>query len=144
MAEKKAGPNRLISDLGLQALMEVHPLEVGDGYYTFFPLTDVIETKDYFIVEVEVPGVRREDLVIEVSDNYIYVSGKKERNLEEENSANRFYCMGRTYGAFKRIFEIPSPFNMHQVKAKLERGLLTIKLPKILDKRQRKIKVEIE
>lgn len=144
MAEKKGGTNRIISDAGLQDLMEVHPLEVGDGYYTFFPLTDVVETSDFFIIEVEVPGINRDGLVIEVSDNYIYVSGKKEKIKKDEPEKNKFYCLGRTYGSFKRIFEIPSPFNMHEVKAKLENGLLIIKLPKIIDKRKRKIKIEIE
>lgn len=144
MAEKKGGTNKIFSDDNIQALMELHPLDVNDGYYTFFPLTDVVETHDFFIIEVEVPGINREDLVIEVSDNYIYVSGIKEKIKKGETGKNKFYCLGRTYGSFKRIFEIPAPFNMHGVKAKLENGLLTIKLPKIVDKRKRKIKIEIE
>ncbi len=143
MAEKKKNIINGVSTINIEALIDVHPLELGERY-NFLPLTDVVETDEFFVIEMEVPGVKKEDLVIEVNDNYINIVGKKHKKDDEGNARKRFYCMGRIFGTFRRIFEIPSPFNIHQVRATLDKGVLTIKLPKIVDKRQRKIIVEIE
>lgn|GEM_PF-2648682 len=144
MGEKKGAGKRIISGIDLESLMEMHPLDIVNDTGSFLPFTDIIETEDSFVIELEVPGIKKENLAIEVSDNYIYVSGKKTRDDRESKVRVKYYRMGRIYGAFKRVFEIPLPFNMHEVRAKLEKGVLTITLPKIVDKRQKKIKVEIE
>jgi len=144
LGEKKGAGKRIISGIDLESLMEMHPLDIVNDAGSFLPFTDIIETEDSFVIELEVPGIKKENLAIEVSDNYIYVSGKKTRDDRESKVRVKYYRMGRIYGAFKRVFEIPLPFNMHEVRAKLEKGVLTITLPKIVDKRQKKIKVEIE
>jgi len=144
LGEKKGAGKRIISGIDLESLMEMHPLDIVNDTGSFLPFTDIIETEDSFVIELEVPGIKKENLAIEVSDNYIYVSGKKTRDDRESKVRVKYYRMGRIYGAFKRVFEIPLPFNMHEVRAKLEKGVLTITLPKIVDKRQKKIKVEIE
>lgn len=143
MAKQEGGYKKSSARVGIESLLEVHPLEIGDGY-SFLPLTDVTETEDSFIIEIEVPGIKKEDLVIEVTENYIYVNGKKKKDFSENIKNIRFQCMGRIFGSFQRIFEIPSPFNMHEVQAKLENGLLSIRLPKLVDKRKKKVVIEIE
>lgn len=144
MGEKRSGSHKIISDFELDQLIDISAFDVGSDTGSFLPYADLVETADFFVLEIEVAGIKKEHLAIEVSDNYIYVSGKKERGHKDIKDKMKYYCMGRIYGVFKRVFEIPLPFNMHGVKAKLENGVLTITLPKIVNKRQKRIKVEIE
>lgn len=141
MKKKKGSLNNV--DIDYEVLMGVDPFNIGMDAGSFTPLTDIVETDGFFIIEVELAGVKKEDLVIEIRDNYIYLSGKKE-NEKKTDTKRKYHCMNRSYGVFKRVFEIPKTFNIHGVKAKLENGLLTIKLPKIEDKRKKRIKIEVE
>lgn len=144
MGEKRRGGNKIISDFELDQLIDISAFDLCSDTGSFLPYADIIETEDLFIIELEVAGIKKEHLAIEVSDNYIYVSGKKERGHKNLKDNMKYYCMGRIYGVFKRAFEISTPFNMHGVKAKLENGVLTITLPKIVNRRQKRIKVKIE
>lgn len=132
-------------DLSIEAMFEINPLELGSGC-SYVPYTDIVETDACFVVEMELPGVKKEDVHLDVTERYITVQGTKQKEERDRGDTKRlrFHCMGRVFGKFKRTFEVPSPFNMHGVKAGLEKGLLVITVPKLDEKRQKKIKVAIE
>lgn len=142
MGEKRNREGKEVTEEDFGLTLELQRLEKGMEYFSAYPLADVYEIDDFIIIELEVPGLSKEDLVIEATNNYIYVSGIKVQKTSSEKT--KFYCLGRTYGAFKRTFEVPIPFNLDGVRAKLENGVLTIKLPKVVDKRKKKVKIKIE
>ncbi|MCX7770858.1 MAG: Hsp20/alpha crystallin family protein [Proteobacteria bacterium] len=132
-----------ISDIHIDSMFSSHDLMELDINCTYLPLSDVIETQDVYFIEMELPGVNKQDITVEVTENMITVMGQKIK-LMEENEKRRYHCMGRSYGKFKRCFNLPGPFNMHNIKAKLEKGILTITVPKLTEKRSKKIIIPVE
>lgn len=132
-----------ISDIQIESIFSNHDLMELDINCTYLPLSDVIETQDYYYIEMELPGVRKSDISIEINENIVTVSGEKVKP-QEDDDRRRYHCIGRSYGKFKRCFNLPGPFNMHNVKAKLEKGILTISIPKLVEKRSKKIIIPVE
>lgn len=134
----------IISDFQIVSMFASHDLMELDVNCTYLPLSDVIETHDYYYIEMELPGVRKNDISIEINENVVTVFGEKIKSSEEDNEIRRYHCIGRSYGKFKRSFNLPGPFNMHNVKAKLEKGILTISIPKLVEKRSKRIIIPVE
>ncbi len=141
MSAKKRSES-YIPDVHIASMLTTRDLIEIDINCTYLPLTDVIETNEHYIIEMELPGVKKSDIKVEIVENAISVYGVKEKNSEEGQI--KYHCMGRVYGKFKRSFQLPGPFDMHAVKAKLEKGILTITIPKLEEKRSKKIIIPVE
>jgi len=94
----------------------------------FAPAVDVVEDKEAYHLRAELPGVKREDLNIEVKDNRLAVSGKKENAWEERKDGYRYF--ESQYGSFNRSFELPRNVKADAIEAKYEHGVLTLTIPK--------------
>jgi len=92
------------------------------------PTTDFVDREDHFLMRAEVPGVKKEDIDISVDGNTVRVSGEIKRESTEEEG--NYYCSERSYGSFGRVFRLPSEVDEDSVEARLEEGVLEIKLPK--------------
>ena len=104
---------------------------------------DVSERDDELVVEVELPGARRDSLALEVSRDLIVVEGEKP--TPRPAGSLRFHAMERSFGRFRRVIEIPLAVDTGNIRARYEAGLLTIVLPKIaLDRRGERRRVPIE
>lgn len=88
----------------------------------FHPLTDVLETDEQLVIMVELPGLEREDVSLEVHGNELIVYG--ERKLPESSGA--FQIMERSYGCFSRKIVLPSALAISSMEARMRAGLLTI------------------
>jgi HSP20 family protein len=88
----------------------------------FHPPTDVLETDEQLMIMVELPGLEREDITLEVHGNELIVYG--ERKLPE--SSGVFQIMERSYGCFSRKIVLPSVFDASSMEARMRAGLLTI------------------
>src|SRR5689334_7657246 len=93
---------------------------------TWTPAVDVVETADAFVLVAELPGVRREVIDVEVHDRRLEISGRR-LPVEEGQS---FVRMERSYGPFRRSFELASSLDAGGVEAAFERGVLTVKVAK--------------
>jgi HSP20 family protein len=100
---------------------------VGDGG-TFEPAIEVADTKDSIVVKAQVPGVSKDNLQIDITDEYLTLKGemKEEKTTEEQ----RFHRKEFRYGAFARTIPLPSAVKADQAAAQLKDGVLTITLPK--------------
>ena len=95
---------------------------------TFAPAFDVKETKDSFVFKADVPGIKEQDLEVDVAGNRLTISGKREEEKEDKNDT--FYTYERSYGSFCRAFTLPIQADTAHVKAEIKNGELTVVVPK--------------
>ena len=99
------------------------------GLFAFeAPATDVYETDTDYVVELEVPGFDRSELVVELSDHTLVVKGEHEE--ESEKSGRELLLHERLERRFERRFELPREIDTEHVAATCEQGVLTLRVPK--------------
>jgi len=108
----------------------------------FYPRADVFETADSIVMEIELPGVSASDLEGLVSHDKVILEGIK----REEDPAGKatFLCVERSSGRFRRVVEIPKPCDTKKVTAEMKKGVLTIVLTKVEDRREKIRKFDIK
>ena len=102
------------------------------------PAVDVEETDDAWIIEAEVPGVRREDVDVEVRDSELVVSGE----IVERERAGILRRRTRRTGRFEYRVVLPEPPDPEGIDATLEDGVLTVRVPKPEQTRRRRVEVQ--
>lgn len=108
----------------------------------FRPAVDIIENKDAILLKAELPGVKAEQVNIEVEKNVLTLRGTRERTLEEKVEKDSFYRFERRYGQFARSFVLPETVDGTAIEADMKDGVLTVKLPKKAAEQPRKITVK--
>ena len=89
--------------------------------------TDVKENDDEYVIESELPGLEKDDINIEITDNYLTISAHNEEKIEEENE--NYIRRERRTGSFQRVFQIDN-VKEDEIDAKYENGILMVTLPK--------------
>lgn len=106
------------------------------------PRADLIEREDAYEIDIDVPGLKKDDIEIALSDNTLTVRGKVEE--EKEEKGKEFYFCERQRGAFARSFGLPAGVDIDKVEADLHEGVLTINLPKTKDAQKKARSIEIK
>lgn len=107
----------------------------------FVPALDLSETKDGFLVEAAVPGLKPEDLEITVENNILSIKG--ETRQESEDKQRNYHRTERRFGSFQRTIGLPKTVKADAIKASLEHGVLKLEIPKAEEVKPRKISVNI-
>lgn len=92
--------------------------------------TDITETKDAYLVEADLPGFSKENIQIELENNQLTIRAKRNEQTEMKDENGKIIRQERHFGEFVRSFYIEN-VNQDKVEAKLENGVLKLKLPKI-------------
>jgi HSP20 family protein len=108
----------------------------------FTPAVNTREAGDAYYLEVDVPGVKKEDISIDVEDNALRISGV--RRLDESRKDEEFYRVESLYGKFERLFSLPEDVDPNKIEAEMEDGVLYIKIPKKQTIEQAPKKIEIK
>ena len=108
----------------------------------FVPAVNTRETDDAYYIEVDLPGVKKEDINIDVKDNVLTISG--ERKIEEERKEDDFYRVESVYGTFERSFTLPEDVDVDKIEAEAKDGVLTVKIPKAQSVEKTPKKIEIK
>lgn len=103
----------------------------------FTPVADVEETDDAYVVEIELPGVQRGDVDIEVAGRRVSVHGER----KEKERVGILRKRERTVGRFHYEVTLPGEVNEAGVEAHLDEGVLTVRLPKPEQERPRRIEI---
>ncbi|MCD6223743.1 MAG: Hsp20/alpha crystallin family protein [Deltaproteobacteria bacterium] len=106
------------------------------------PAVDIYEDKSNIYLDVEIPGMKKEDVKVKVEDKTLTVSG--ERKLEREEKKEGYYRMERSYGSFCRSFYLPDNVDPAKIKAKYESGVLKLSIPKKEEAKPKEIPVNVE
>ena len=107
----------------------------------FMPAAEMDETEDEIRLKLEIPGMKAEDLDIEVSETSIDISG--ERKSESKTEAKGMVRSEFSYGKFERVIPLPAHIQNDKVKAEYNNGILTLTLPKTEAEKHRTVKVEV-
>lgn len=105
------------------------PMPSGAAFAAFEPSCDLEETDTHFLLSLDIPGMKKEDIKIEIdSNNVLTISGSRKSEYEQKKSA--FYQKERFYGAFQRSFALQGPVKSDQVEAQYHDGVLKVAIPK--------------
>ena len=105
------------------------------------PSLELFEQDNRFVARFDVPGMKKEDVHVEVSDGYLVVQG--ERKHEKEEKQETFYRTEREYGSFYRAVPLPEGVGVDDIKAMIGEGVLEVSVPLPVKKAPSVQKVEI-
>ena len=103
------------------------------------PVVDIAESENEIVVRAEVPGMKQEDIDIELTGDTLTLRG--DRKFENEERRENFVRVERSYGRFQRSFTLGVPVQMDGVRATYRDGILEVHLPKSEDTKPRKVQV---
>lgn len=99
---------------------------------------DVIDNEDTFIIEADLPGMKKENVQIEYDNNYLTIIAKREEKVETEKEKDNYIRKERRAGEFRRSFYIEN-IDMEEVDASFDNGVLKINLKKVKPTGQKKV-----
>jgi HSP20 family protein len=105
------------------------------------PPMELAETEDAYIVRLEVPGVRPEDIEVTLAGDTLTIRGRRERSEEQEGET--YHLIERAYGEFVRSFTLPSAVDPENISADYKDGVLELRLPKAQRELPRRIPINI-
>ncbi|QCU91066.1 Hsp20/alpha crystallin family protein [Thiomicrorhabdus sediminis] len=100
----------------------------GSGLVSFAPAVNTREGDYAFHVEVDLPGVKKDAIKVELKDNRLIISG--ERKTKDEKKAKDYYRVESQYGKFERSFTLPDGVDAENISANCEDGVLEVVIPK--------------
>lgn len=106
----------------------------------FHPAVSIRETKNELVIEADVPGIKDEDINVEIEDDKVILSG--ERKHKEETKNEDYYHMESSYGSFSRVIALPAYVDADRAQAEVKDGILEVKIPKIEKPSAKKIIVK--
>jgi HSP20 family protein len=107
-----------------------------------YPKVDVYEKENKVHVKAELPGMKTEDIDLEVEDDLLTIRGKKEE--EREIKKKDYYQLETNYGSFQRTVRLPAEVKTETAKASYKNGILEVELEKTESQKQRKIRIETQ
>jgi HSP20 family protein len=120
---------------GVQADETIH-----GSYWT--PAVDIAEQENEYIVKMELAGVAKDDVKINLESNILTIKGEKKQEKEEKNK--NFHRVERTYGSFQRSFTLPTTVKSEKIDAEFKDGVLSITLPKLEESKPKQIEVKVK
>jgi HSP20 family protein len=104
---------------------------------SFSPNINISETDNKLSIDVDIPGMNKEDINVNLENGTLTISGERKNKSEEEGRT--FHRVETRYGSFKRSFQLPDNVDEESVEASYENGILTIDI----DKKEEKVRKQI-
>ena len=112
------------------------------GLYDWRPPVDIYETGDGIVLKVELPGINKADVSLEVKDNVLTIKG--ERLLDPTIKDEQYYRKERSFGKFNRSFSLQEQIKPDLIKASFKDGVLTIEIPRPEEEKPKQVTVNID
>lgn len=104
------------------------------------PSVDIFEEKGDIVIKAEMPGIKKEDVNVSITENTVTISGEKKQ--EEKVEKKDYHRLERSYGSFCRRFRLPENVNSDKARASFEEGVLVVRLPKTEESKQKQIAID--
>lgn len=111
-------------------------------YRSFCPVVDIEEQDDAYRVTVELPGISKNDIEINLKDNVLTITGEKK--LDKQIEQQKIHQSERVYGKFQRCFRLPELVDQEKISAEFSNGVLNIIIPKLAEAQPREIEVKVK
>jgi HSP20 family protein len=111
----------------------------GGTLRRWVPAMDLVETDDHFVLRADLPGLKQEDVKIELEDTTLTVSG--ERLAEHESKGEGYYRVERAFGEFSRSLTLPQGVDPEAVSASFENGVLEVRIPKPQESKPTRVQI---
>jgi len=118
------------------------PASAGLFDSTYSPAIDVVEEKDRYLVNCEVPGMSESDIDVQLADNVLTIKGT--RKEKEEDEGKRWFKRETWYGSFQRTIPLPAGIESGKIEAVLENGVLMLTMPKKEEVKPKQISVKVK
>jgi HSP20 family protein len=105
------------------------------------PAIEISEEKDAVVIKAEIPGLKKEDLEVNLSDDILTIRGEKKQEAEKKEKG--YYYSERSYGSFSRSIQLPTDVQAEKVDASFKDGVLEIRLPKTEEAKRKETKIKV-
>ncbi|MEJ2684051.1 MAG: Hsp20/alpha crystallin family protein [Candidatus Sulfobium sp.] len=112
-----------------------------EEFETNLPHVDIYDDGKELVMKADLPGMRKEDVDISLSDGVLTISGEKKK--VEKVEKEKYFRYERSHGSFFRRFELPYDIDMEKIEAHMEDGVLEVRLPRTEEARTRSRKISI-
>ena len=113
----------------------------GGSLRRWIPAMDLVEEGDHYVLRADLPGVREEDINVELEEDVLTISG--ERRAEHEERKEGYYRVERASGRFSRSLTLPDGIDPDSIEAQFENGVLTVTIPKPEERRPRRVAISV-
>ncbi len=126
----------------MQRIFSNYPAQKSEetSISTFTPAVNTREGEFTYHIDIDLPGVKKEDINIDINDNQLSVSGQ--RATTEEVNENDYYKIETSFGKFQRLFTLPESIEMENITASSNNGVLEVVIPKT-EKSHNNKKIEV-
>ena len=105
--------------------------------------TDITETEDSYILDIDLPGYNKEDIKVDITDGYLTINAKTS-NEKEEKDKGKFVRRERFVGEASRSFYVGEDIKEEEIKASFKNGILNLEIPKVTPEEKKSQKKYIE
>jgi HSP20 family protein len=112
----------------------------GGGERRWIPAMDLVETTDHYVLRADLPGVREDDVTVQLEDNVLTIAGQR---AAEHDPQQGYYRMERAFGAFSRSLTLPDGVDPDHVEARFDHGVLDVRIPKPEQKKPRQVQIAL-
>ncbi len=121
---------------GRDRWLPIRPLSIR------MPSIDVYEEKDSVVVKAELPGMKKEDIEVNLAGENLTIKGEKKEDKEVKE--DDYYRRERSYGSFLRTVSLPCEVKSDEIKASFKDGVLEVRVPKTEDAKKKSVAVKID
>ncbi len=122
----------------------MRPMRLPEAFWgragSWVPAMDVSEDDRQYVITVELPGTKREDVTLESHENRLTIRGEKRDEREEKKEHRRY--VERSFGSFSRSFSLPNDADSEHIEASFENGVLSICIPKLEEAKPRTVDIK--
>ncbi len=116
---------------------------VDDGTFfsSYTPAVNVAENENTYVVDVELPGISKDEVKITMHENVLTIEGEKK--AEREEKGKNYHRVERSFGKFQRSFTLPKNVKSDAIEAEFTNGVLSVSIPKAEEVKAKQIEVKV-
>jgi HSP20 family protein len=125
-----------------RSFFDVQPFWSRETAWPAIPAVDVGETDKAYEITAELPGIDEKNVEVKLADGVLTIKGEK--TDEKAEKKKDYYLSERSYGAFQRSFQLPPGVDADKIEANVNKGVLTVRLPKTAEAQQAEKKIPVK